>query len=85
MSLSTQLSRGALALPLLAAFALLALTSPPAASADQLPTTVTAVTVIAQARHSCELVEHRFMTLRLAAAPADLGNLSARWGRACRA
>jgi len=85
MSLSTQLSRGALALPLLAAFALLALISPPTASADKLPTTVEAAVMIAQARHSCDLAGHRFMTLRLAAAPADLGNLSARWSRACRA
>lgn len=79
MSLSTQLTRGAVALPMLLMFALLGFSGGEPAQADPL--------ALARA----ELVEGlcesaaRPRVLVLAEAPADLGKLVIRWKAPCRA
>lgn len=80
MSLSTQLARGTLALPLLAVFGLLALSS-------QFQTSIEPVT-LAQPEVSarlCMVGTPREHALLLAQAPADLGPMTKRWRQACRA
>lgn len=80
MSLSTQLARGTLALPLLAVFGLLALS----------PQLQTSIEPIALARPEastrlCLIGTPREHALLLAQAPADLGPMAKRWRQACRA
>lgn len=83
MSLSTQLARGPLALALLLAFATLsAFAQPPTASAKRVLLIASpAVAYVLNPAQSCA----RAPALRLALAPADLGQLSSRWNRGCRA
>lgn len=79
MSLSTQLARGTLALPMLSLFALLALTagqSNGAIPADLAQVEMTAPSI-------CSLPPKP--VLILAQAPADLGQLAFRSGHTCRA
>ena len=79
MLLSTQLSRGAFALPLLAMFALLGATAvvraPEQTAAD--------LNLAALTAPRCE-APRALPTLRLAMAPADLGALGTHGPRACR-
>lgn len=82
MTLSTQLSRGALALPLLLAFAGLGFIQGPA-SAEPVDVAVQAQDQLLRA--VCRLDEGRSRVLVLAQAPADLGNLVLRWKAPCRA
>jgi hypothetical protein len=83
MSLSTQLARGPLALALLLAFVTLsAFAEPPTASArNALIAASPTVAYVLSPASSCA----RAPALRLALAPADLGQLSSRWYRSCRA
>jgi len=80
MSLSMQISRGALALSLLALLAVLAIASqrPVRQPLGALP--VTAASAVAV----CELPPPRVSAWRLAQTPADLGPLARRW-ESCRA
>ena len=77
MSLATQLSRGRLALPLLAVFALLGFVDAPRPE----PAAVRAELVQAV----CELDGPREHALVLAQAPADLGHFVVRLRSPCRA
>ncbi len=84
MSLSTQLARGPFALALLLAFVTLsAVAEPPASPAKALlvASSTTVAYVLAPSSTGCA----RAPALRLALAPADLGQLSSRWNRSCRA
>lgn len=77
MSMSTQLARGTLAVPLLLGFMALGLVAARAAP-DPLQ--------MAQARllaELCEVAPAPGHTLVLAQAPADLGQLVLRWQRPC--
>ena len=79
MSLATQLRRGALALPLLTLFALLALL------AARMPAQALAARPQASLpMHACQLEPVRAQALWLAQTPADL-EAPARWRQACRA
>ncbi len=80
MSLSTQLARGTLALPLLAVFGLLALSSQLQASIE--PVALAQPEVSARL---CMTGTPREHALLLAQAPADLGPMARRWRQACRA
>lgn len=82
MTLSTQLARGALALPLLLLFASLGFIQGPA-SAE--PIGVAAQAQDQLLRAVCHLDEGRARVLVLTQAPADLGNLVVRWKTPCRA
>lgn len=84
MSLSTQLARGPFALALLLAFVTLsAFAEPPASPAKALliAASPTIAYVLTPPSPGCA----RAPALRLALAPADLGQLSSRWNRSCRA
>ncbi len=81
MSLSTQLTRGTLALPMLALFGVLALVANRAASAETLP--APSFKLEASADASC--CPHARPQLLLAQAPADLGLFAQRQGPGCRA
>ncbi|KFN44188.1 hypothetical protein [Arenimonas oryziterrae] len=88
MSLSLQLSRGLLALPLLIAFGTLGVLSDPTDCAAVPPSPpVLVVTNLAAPAPPvvCEIGRRHVPALRLASAPADLGRLTERWGRDCRA
>lgn len=84
MSLSTQMNRGAIALPMLALFALLAIVTGEPIEAE-------AETAVAQIAHQrlidglCEIEGGKSRVLVVAQAPADLGNLVVRWKAPCRA
>ena len=80
MLLSTQLTRAALSLPLLLAFAMLALL---AESPEQAGPGLSAP--IALAQQICRMPGQRANVLVLAQAPADLGTLAIRWQVPCRA
>lgn len=82
MTLSTQLARGVLALPMLALFVALGFVRGPA-SAE--PIAVAAKAQEQMLRAVCHLDEGRTRVLVLAQAPADLGNLVVRWKTPCRA
>ena len=100
MSLSTQLTRGTLALPMLALFGALALVAGQAADAQAMPpqarsssqasATVTRVelardtVVVVRSNESGNCAGHGRPQLQLARAPADLGPIAQRLG-ACRA
>jgi len=79
VSLSTQLLRGALALPLLLLFAALALTATRAT-----PEISVRVEPAAAAQQVCRVELAHTRTLMLAQAPADLDR-PARWRQDCRA
>ena len=85
MSLSTQLNRGKLALPLLLVFVVLGVIAGPSAKADA--ARVVAKVVVAKVdllvADACPCAV-RPRALLLAQAPADLGNLVLRWSPACR-
>jgi len=81
MSLSMQISRGALALSLLALLAVLAIASQRPAREPLSALPVTAASAVAV----CELpAPPRVSAWRLAQTPADLGPLARRW-ESCRA
>lgn len=79
MSLSTQLSRGMLALPMLAMFALLGVVAVQTAEAEAVQ--VVRVEVMSRI---CSAPSARSQTLVLAQAPGDLGRLAFRWNQPCR-
>ena len=84
MNLSTQLNRGALALPMLAMFVLLGFMpgGPVQADADA------HVARLAQARlikGLCQIDGGKSRVIVLSHAPADLGQLVVRWKAPCRA
>jgi hypothetical protein len=79
MSLSTQLSRGMLALPMLLLFAVLGVTALQTAEADAVQ--VVRVEMMSQL---CKAPGARSPTFVLAQAPGDLGRLAIRWNRPCR-
>ena len=89
MSLSTQLNRGKLALPLLLVFVVLGVIAGPSAKADA-ARVVTPVAVAKAVVAKVDLLADvcpcavRPRALLLAQAPADLGNLVLRWSPACR-
>lgn len=83
MNLSTQLNRGALALPILAMFVLLGFVAGEPVQAD----TEGQVTRIAQERlinGLCGIDARKTRVLVLSQAPADLGQLVIRWKAPCR-
>ncbi len=79
MSLSTQLSRGMLALPMLLMFALLGVSAVRSAEADAVQ--VVRVEVMSRL---CSTPGARSPSFVLAQAPGDLGRLAIRWNRPCR-
>jgi len=79
MSLSTQLSRGMLALPMLFLFALLGVTAMQRAEAEAVQ--VVRVEVMSRL---CSAPGARSPAFVLAQAPGDLGRLAIRWNRPCR-
>lgn len=80
MCLSTQLIRGALALPMLLLFAWLGTQAePPAPAAPLIAATDAAL------HELCRVHGPRSHVLVLAQAPADLGTLAIRWRAPCRA
>jgi hypothetical protein len=79
MSLSTQLTRGALALPLLAMFALLGATAGQAVEAE-----VEQVAKVELIHQLCAVRGSQGNVLVLAQAPGDLGRLAIRWNPTCR-
>lgn len=84
MNLSTQLNRGALALPMLAMFVLLGFMAGEPVQAD----TEARVARIAHERlinGLCQLDAGKTRILVLSQAPADLGQLVVRWKAPCRA
>lgn len=86
MNLSTQLNRGALALPMLAMFVLLGFMAggPVQADADA----DAHVARLAQARlikGLCQIDGDKSRVIVLSQAPADLGQLVVRWKAPCRA
>ena len=83
MSLSNQLARGPFALALLFAFiALSVFAEPPTATArNVLIASSPTIAYVLSPTQGCS----RAPALRLALAPADLGPLSSRWNRGCRA
>ena len=80
MSMSTQLTRGAIALPMLLMFVLLGLGAREPVQAD--PIDLAEVELL---DHLCPEVTVRPRALLLAQAPADLGTLVIRWKAPCRA
>lgn len=80
MSLSTQLARGHLALPMLVLFALLALAAGRTADAQPAQTQTVGIEINAP---TCSLPPRHL--LLVAQAPADLGQLANRVGHTCRA
>jgi len=80
MSLSTQLARGTLALPMLSLFLALGLAGGPRAETESLPTPVAQVEA---ALRLCIAPTRKVLVL--AQAPADLGQLAIRWSQPCRA
>ena len=88
MSLSTQLTRGTLALPMLALFGVLALVSGEAVKAEALAPKARATAQASVASTTVEAVAcgaHARPQLLLAQAPADLGPLAQRQSVGCRA
>lgn len=84
MNLSTQLNRGALALPMLAMFVLLGFVAGEPVQAEARAH----VAHIAQQRlldGLCEIDGGKSRILVLSQAPADLGQLVVRWKAPCRA
>ena len=84
MNLSTQLNRGALALPMLAMFVLLGFMAGEPVQAD----TQRDVARMAQARlikGLCQIDGGKSRVIVLSQAPADLGQLVVRWKAPCRA
>ena len=84
MNLSTQLNRGALALPMLAMFVLLGFMADEPVQAD----TRSEVARMAQARlinGLCQIDGGKSRVIVLSQAPADLGQLVVRWKAPCRA
>lgn len=84
MTLSTQLNRGAIALPMLALFVLLGFLAGEPVRADA----EARVAGIAQERligSLCEIGGGKSRVLVLSQAPADLGQLVLRWKAPCRA
>jgi len=81
MSLSTQLTRGTLALPMLALFGVLALVANRAAEAE----TLAPPTLKLEATADAPCCPHSRPQLLLAQAPADLGLFAQRQGPSCRA
>jgi hypothetical protein len=79
MSLSTQLARGTLAMPLLLAFALLGVVAGRNAEAD-----VGQVVRSEVFSQICNTPVGRSHVLVLAQAPGDLGRLAIRWNQPCR-
>ena len=79
MSLSTQLSRGMLALPTLVLFALLGVVAVQTAEADAVQ--VVRVEVMSRI---CSAPVARSPAFVLAQAPGDLGRLAIRWNQPCR-
>lgn len=80
MSLSTQLARGTLALPMLSLFLALGLAAGPFAATESLPAPVAGVEAALQL---CAVPTRQVLVL--AQAPADLGRLAIRWSQPCRA
>lgn len=78
MSLSTQLVRGTMALPMLTLFALLGVAAVQVSHTDALP-----AEPVAGVAHICTLPAHPL--LLLSQAPADLGPIALRAGHPCRA
>lgn len=84
MSLSTQMNRGAIALPMLALFLLLGFVAGEPVQAEPKGT-------VGQIAHKqlveslCEIEGGKSRVLVLAQAPADLGNIVVRWKTPCRA
>jgi hypothetical protein len=90
MSLSTQLTRGTLALPMLALFGVLALVAGETVNAESLApkaraTAQATVAVTATAGEAAACGTHARPQLLLAQAPADLGPLAQRQSAGCRA
>jgi hypothetical protein len=86
MSLSTQLTRGTLALPMLALFGVLALVSGEAVNAEALaPKAGPAVPAEVASGEAAACGTHARPQLLLAQAPADLGPMAQRQGAGCRA
>jgi hypothetical protein len=83
MSLSTQLTRGTLALPMLALFGVLALVAGRSAEAQTLAAPKLALELHAEPAGNCGARARP--ALLLAQAPADLGPIAARQGPSCRA
>jgi hypothetical protein len=83
MSLSTQLTRGTLALPMLALFGALALVAGRSAEAETLPPPQP-TTIGLEARADATCSPHARQQLLLAQAPADLAPIAPRQG-GCRA
>ncbi len=84
MTLSTQLSRGAIALPMLAMFVLLGFVAGEPVQAE----TEARIAHIAQERligSLCEIGGGNSRVLVLSQVPADLGQLLVRWKPPCRA
>jgi hypothetical protein len=81
MSLSTQLSRGTLALPMLALFGVLALVGGRAAEAE----TLAVAPLKLEVRVDAPCSPNARPALLLAQAPADLGPIVQRQGNNCRA
>jgi hypothetical protein len=83
MSLSTQLVRGSLALPMLLLFACLGLLAEAPATAEPVSAAVAAKVALHQL---CRVdVSPRSQVIVLAQAPADLGSIAIRWRSPCRA
>jgi len=84
MNLSTQLNRGALALPMLAMFVLLGFVAGEPVQAE----TKAHVALVAQQQlleGLCKIDGGKSRILVLSQAPADLGQLVVRWKAPCRA
>lgn len=84
MSLSTQMNRGAIALPMLALFALLGFSAGEPVQAEP-EATVVRIAHDQLVEGLCEINGGKSRVLVLAQAPADLGNLVVRWKAPCRA
>jgi hypothetical protein len=82
MSLSTQLTRGTLALPMLALFAALALAAGPAPEAVTKSADTLLILRVGDTGNCGALARPQLL---LARAPADLGPLAQRHGAGCRA
>ena len=84
MSLSTQMNRGAIALPMLAVFAVLGFVAGVPAQAEP-ESTVARIAHEKLIESLCEINGGKSRVLVVAQAPADLGNLVVRWKAPCRA
>jgi hypothetical protein len=84
MSLSTQLTRGTLALPMLALFGVLALVAGRSAEAETLPVAPT-LSVEAHADNAATCCPSTRPQMLLAQAPGDLGPIAQRQNASCRA